>query len=436
MTKKFLEVICKQHEAFKFQTGTFIDTVYEFKNNIPNFDYIKNNIKEIYYLSFRITSLLEESKKQVSGSRYNPGNRLPFGSKFKQTGMAPPPGPQPLFSDKTNLDGHPDMKKNLFPKITGEFLLNDVQKDKMSNQVSNIATKRRLTPENHNVQETDLKQENFHLQKEYLPIIFDSRKNFENEIEKTPSNANAMMKFENSIYEENTFFKNNEFLNIKSQNLSTDMNLFNENSLLVSRSISKNFDFNIFEQHHVKENGHQPLYSKKSISNSGSRFDKNFFRDKEYKYSNNYRCDRETRLSKRQRGTYKICAMEIKNEAIRLTRLHSLKEASEILNIPEKNIKRWLKNGPERKKGAGRKTMDPVMENRLLNWISDEFKKTNTFPDCRDVKFQAKIFSTNSDFKASKGWCDKFMRRNHRLFDNLNIGKKELHHDISGHTEC
>lgn len=36
-----------------------------------------------------------------------------------------------------------------------------------------------------------------------------------------------------------------------------------------------------------------------------------------------------------------------------------LKETAELLKIPEKNIKRWEWNGPEWKKGAGRKTMDP-----------------------------------------------------------------------------
>lgn len=46
-------------------------------------------------------------------------------------------------------------------------------------------------------------------------------------------------------------------------------------------------------------------------------------------------------------------------EAIRMARIKTIKEASDMLEIPEKNIKRWIKNGPERKKGAGRKTMDP-----------------------------------------------------------------------------
>lgn len=55
--------------------------------------------------------------------------------------------------------------------------------------------------------------------------------------------------------------------------------------------------------------------------------------------------------------------MEFKNEAIRLAeKCHSTRRASELLGVPEKNIKRWIRNGPERKKGAGRKTMDPNME--------------------------------------------------------------------------
>lgn len=64
-------------------------------------------------------------------------------------------------------------------------------------------------------------------------------------------------------------------------------------------------------------------------------------------------------------------------EAIRIARIKSIKSASEMLKIPEKNIKRWMKNGPERKKGAGRKTMDPIMERKLLNWVAKKYQKTN-----------------------------------------------------------
>ena len=132
-------------------------------------------------------------------------------------------------------------------------------------------------------------------------------------------------------------------------------------------------------------------------------------------------CKPKKKISKKKkkRGKYRICTMNIKKEAIRIARIKSIKEASDIMNIPEKNIKRWMKNGPERKKGAGRKTLDPQMESKLLEWIANDYKKLGEFPDNKDIKLQAKFFSISPQFKASKGWCDKFLRRNQKFFEFL-----------------
>lgn len=122
----------------------------------------------------------------------------------------------------------------------------------------------------------------------------------------------------------------------------------------------------------------------------------------------------------KKRGNYNICSKEIKIEAIRLAHLRTSKEASEILSIPEKNIKRWMKNGPDRKKGAGRKTMDPNMEQQLLDWIQKILLVDNLpFPESKDIKAKAKEYSSNPSFKASKGWCDKFIKRNSYFFERL-----------------
>ena len=120
--------------------------------------------------------------------------------------------------------------------------------------------------------------------------------------------------------------------------------------------------------------------------------------------------------------------MSLKNEAIRLSKIKSVKEAADTLCITEKNIKRWLKNGPERKKGAGRKTMDPRMEHRLLDWIKDEFNRNKGLPDSKEIKSKARSFSENETFKASKGWCDKFLKRNDHLFNALREEKIEIGH--------
>lgn len=35
---------------------------------------------------------------------------------------------------------------------------------------------------------------------------------------------------------------------------------------------------------------------------------------------------------------------------------------------------RWCKNGAHRKPGAGRKVLDPEMEEKLYNWIKDTYE--------------------------------------------------------------
>lgn len=117
----------------------------------------------------------------------------------------------------------------------------------------------------------------------------------------------------------------------------------------------------------------------------------------EFKYeSNNFYPSSSTdymRNKIKKRGKYKICTLDRKIEAIRLARIKTIKEASDMLEIPEKNIKRWIKNGPERKKGAGRKTMDPMMEKNLLGWMANMYRKTGQFPENKDIKAQAKKMS-------------------------------------------
>ncbi len=59
------------------------------------------------------------------------------------------------------------------------------------------------------------------------------------------------------------------------------------------------------------------------------------------------------------------------------------------------------------------------MENQLLNQITKKHRRMGVFPDNKEIKIQAKIYSTLDKFKASKGWCDKFLRRNYRYFEYL-----------------
>ena len=44
------------------------------------------------------------------------------------------------------------------------------------------------------------------------------------------------------------------------------------------------------------------------------------------------------------------------------------KKVSRIIRTSIKNLKRWFTNGTERKKGCGRKKLDPLGEKELVKW--------------------------------------------------------------------
>lgn len=70
---------------------------------------------------------------------------------------------------------------------------------------------------------------------------------------------------------------------------------------------------------------------------------------------------------------------------------------------------------------VGRKMVDPVMEAKLLAWLRRKCELTRTFPEKARIKSQALHFCQNEQFKASKGWVDKFFRRNAALIKELKI---------------
>lgn len=92
-------------------------------------------------------------------------------------------------------------------------------------------------------------------------------------------------------------------------------------------------------------------------------------------------------------------------------KLNDCQAASKILDIPIKNLKRWIKQGHIRKKG-GRKTLDPQMESDLRDWIHRYCELNSRQPNSNLIKKMAKKLSNFPErFKASKGWYEKFTQR-------------------------
>ena len=108
---------------------------------------------------------------------------------------------------------------------------------------------------------------------------------------------------------------------------------------------------------------------------------------------------------------YSMHTPSFKKKLCELTQSHGLKSVSNHYKVPVKSLKRWLTVGYERKKGGGRKSKDPVMENKLYKWY-EEYHITNNQPVTSSIiKKKALEFRTNNDFYASKGWLEKFKKK-------------------------
>ena len=80
----------------------------------------------------------------------------------------------------------------------------------------------------------------------------------------------------------------------------------------------------------------------------------------------------------------------------------------------QKDVLMELKTGGSSKRkrlqGAGRKALDGEMEEALFDWII-ELRGRNLRVSRAMICVQARALSGNADFKASRGWLDRFMKR-------------------------
>ena len=79
--------------------------------------------------------------------------------------------------------------------------------------------------------------------------------------------------------------------------------------------------------------------------------------------------------------------------------------------VPRKSLRRWANVGCLRKKGCGRKTKNPKMEEKLLMWYNDKIKN-NVNITAKMIRDKAVEISNDKDFLASKGWLEKFKKKN------------------------
>lgn len=121
-------------------------------------------------------------------------------------------------------------------------------------------------------------------------------------------------------------------------------------------------------------------------------------------------CDHKVTKTKGKRNKYKMIPTDMKQKAVNMAHQKSVKFAANFYKVPPKSLKRWIKVGCERKKGGGRKTKDPKMEQDLYQWYLER-KQMGVAITAKMIKDKAIDLKNCDDFIASKGWLDKFKIR-------------------------
>ena len=96
-----------------------------------------------------------------------------------------------------------------------------------------------------------------------------------------------------------------------------------------------------------------------------------------------------------------------------------LEFTSKTLSIPKKNIARWMKRKQKCEQVRGRKPGDPMMEQNLTSWVKDNIAK-EIYVTQNEIRAKAREFAGDKTFKASKGWLEKYFRRNSIIGEALN----------------
>lgn len=117
------------------------------------------------------------------------------------------------------------------------------------------------------------------------------------------------------------------------------------------------------------------------------------------------------------RVRYRMISAEEKKFCIQLLDYFDFNSVSKMCNVPLKSLKRWSIVGHERRKGGGRKTKDPIMEKRVVDWIKKQQNK-GKFVNTKMIKKIALKLSQDKSFLASKGWLEKLKKKY-----NLKISK-------------
>ncbi|CAD8063651.1 unnamed protein product [Paramecium sonneborni] len=128
-------------------------------------------------------------------------------------------------------------------------------------------------------------------------------------------------------------------------------------------------------------------------------------------------------LTQLRREHYNVLSKKEKDEALLMLGPNPLfndfKTVSQAFGTTIKNLKRWLRCGTERKKGCGRKKLNPYAEKQLIDWVIEKVQQTGKKISRQELRGKALELFKNQHFCASKGFLDKFVK-SYQLKNRMN----------------
>ena len=117
------------------------------------------------------------------------------------------------------------------------------------------------------------------------------------------------------------------------------------------------------------------------------------------------------------RKHYFMFTSEAKEFCLNLIKIKNLPfdVVMKMCKVPRKSLRRWLFVGSQRK------TKNPEMEEKLVEWYNEIVKKNGVYITAKMIRDKAVKISKDKDFLASKGWLEKFKKKfNIQIHTNRN----------------
>ncbi len=222
---------------------------------------------------------------------------------------------------------------------------------------------------------------------------------------------------------ENITLNNNEEENLSGSIFCVETlentNYYNNNKNKNILSIEKNINFQISSKKKYIENNEENedlnfLFKLKKIKNKEKT--KSQIKNSTISDSTNFtlkkRKENKIFKIKKTKLKYKILSKEEKKQILKELKNNSIKNISLKYNVSVRNLTRWKKQGIERKKGSGRKFKDPNLEEKMLKYYYENKNITT-----KEFRLKAKMFCSDSSFKASTGWLMRIKKKFNLVFE-------------------